>query len=351
MSAPIPPAGQILGGRYEIRKALGTGNFGEVYEVFDHHLKVLCALKIHKQTVAGPWTEAQILKQLDGEYVLKVLNADLAAGRPYVVTHLATHGTIADKIVPNIGVPITKAVRWARQACQGVSRVHDQRLLHRDIKPENLFIDRHQSILVGDLGLAQLQDASGLADAAGSIPTLAPEVARIGTRGQNPTTVRVYSIAADVYSLGATLFWMLSGTQPVPGASSFGDVWEARQPDVWEVAPHVSRGLRDIVNKSIARDPADRYRSADALDSALGGRSQPAREWTQVQPHPGHAQCFIGTKGSSCIEVCAIPTNVRTQLDVVARHSASRRAVKTAQRTVSKSGLSSALRSSFHSCN
>lgn len=350
MTAPIPAA-QIIAGRYEIRKALGNGNFGEVYEVFDYYLKELCALKIHKQTVAGPWTEAQILKQLDGEYILKVLNADLAAGRPYVVTDLATHGTIANQIEPDIGVPIAIAVRWARQACQGVARIHDHKLLHRDIKPENLFIDHHQNVLVGDLGLAQLQDTNGLADAAGSIPTMAPEVARIGARGQHPTTARVYSIAADVYSLGATLFWMLSGTQPVPGASSFDDVWAARQPDVWDAAPHVPQGLRDIVNKSIARDLAERYPSADALDSALGGRSQATREWTRVQPHNGHEQCFIGTKGSSCIEVCAIPTGVRTQLKVIAQHAGSRRAVRAAQRTVSRSGLSSALRSSFHSCN
>ncbi|EUA03197.1 tyrosine kinase family protein [Mycobacterium kansasii 824] len=189
-----------------MRKALGSGAFGEVYEVFDHNLKQVCALKIHNRMVAGPWTEAQILRQLDGEYILKVLNADLAEGAPYVVTHLATNGTIADQIQPDVGVPITAAVRWARQACQGVARIHDQKLLHRDLKPENLFIDGRHDVLVGDLGLAQLQDENGLADAAGSIPTMAPEIARIGAPGQNPTTARVYSIAADVYSLGQLCF-------------------------------------------------------------------------------------------------------------------------------------------------
>ncbi|OZC78010.1 hypothetical protein CH251_04975 [Rhodococcus sp. 06-462-5] len=351
MTAPIPPTAQIVDGRYEIRKALGSGKFGEVYEVFDHYLKESCALKIHKQTVAGPWTEAQILKQLDGEYVLKVLNAGLAGGRPYVVTDLATHGTIADQIDPDVGVPISTAVRWARQACQGVARIHDQKLLHRDIKPENLFINHRQDVLVGDLGLAQLQDANRLADAAGSIPTMAPEVARIGAPGQNPTNLRVYGVAADVYSLGATLFWMFAGAQPVPGASSYGDVWSAPQPDVWDVAPHVPQGLRDIVNKSIARDSVERYASAAALDSALGGRSLPAREWNRVQPHTGHEQCFSGTKGHSCIEVCAIPTGVRTQLNIIARHAASHRAIKAAQRTVASSGLPAALRSAFHACN
>ncbi|MBP2455161.1 protein kinase domain-containing protein [Mycolicibacterium lutetiense] len=243
------------------------------------------------------------------------------------MANLATNGTIADKIQPGVGIPIATAVRWARQAYQGVARIHDQKLLHRDIKPENLFIDSRQDLLVGDLGLAQLQDENGLADAAGSIPTMAPEVARIGAPGHNPRTARVYGIAADVYSLGATLFWMLAGAQPVPAASSYGDIWKASQPDLWNVAPHVPQGLRDIINKSIARDPVKRYASAAGFDSALGGWSPPPRHWTRIKSHPGHEQCFSGTKGTSILEVCAIPTGVRTQLIIVACHSASRRAV------------------------
>jgi serine/threonine protein kinase len=93
MTAAIPTVGQIIAGRYEVRNALGSRAFGEVHEVFDHNLKQACALKIHNRMVAGPWTEAQTLRQLDGEYILKVLNADLAEGAPYVVTHLATNGT------------------------------------------------------------------------------------------------------------------------------------------------------------------------------------------------------------------------------------------------------------------
>ncbi|MGN7778851.1 serine/threonine-protein kinase [Mycolicibacterium sp. 22603] len=351
MNAPTSGSGQVIAGRYEVRNALGSGSFGEVYEVFDHNLKEVCALKVHRQLVAGPWTEAQILRQLDGEYILKVLNADLAGGAPYVVTHLATNGTVADQIEPGVGISITRAVRWARQACQGVARIHDQKLLHRDIKPENLFIDDRQDVLVGDLGLAQLQDGSGLADAAGSIPTMAPEIARIGVPGQNPTTARVYSVTADVYSLGATLFWMLSGAQPIPGASSYSDVWGAAQPDLWDAAPHVPQGLRDIVNKSIAPQPADRCVSAAQFDSALGGWSPPSRNWTRVKPHPGHEQCFRGAKGTSLLEVCAIPTGIRTQLNIVACHAASRRAVQKANRTVPRSGLSAGLRSAFHACN
>jgi hypothetical protein len=93
-----------------------------------------------------------------------------------------------------------------------------------------------------------------------------------------------------------------------------------------EVVGHVPhQGLRDIVNTAIARAPADRYPSASAFDAALGGRSLPAREWTRTAPHPGHEQCFTGTKGTSRLEVCAVPTGKRTP----AQHRGETRGLKT----------------------
>lgn len=349
MTATPTPA-QLIAGRYEVNEALGQGAYGEVYEVFDLHLKQVCALKLLKTTPFGDWAEAQILRQVHGEYILPVLNADLAAGRAYVVTDLATHGTVANQITPDVGVPIAMGVRWARQACQGVARLHDHKLLHCDIKPENLFLNDRQDALISDLGLAQLQDQDGMALACGSKPTMAPEVARVGVSGQYSPTNRTYGVRSDVYSLGATLFWILAGVQPVPGVKTNADVWNAPQPDLWDAAPHVGQGLRDIVNKSIARDPDDRYDSPAAFDAALGGRTLPVREWTRVVPHAGHVQCFSGARGTSHLEVCSVPTGKRTQIVIVVRHVGTHRAVKKAERTVSRAGLAAALRSVFRQC-
>lgn len=344
------PTSRIIAGRYEVRRPLGKGNFGEVYEVLDLHLKHVCALKLLATTPFGNWAEAQILRQVHGEFILPVLGADLAAGRCYVVTELATHGTVAHQIT-SVGIPITLATRWARQACQGVARLHDHRLLHGDIKPENLFLNSRQDALVGDLGLAQLQDSNGMVEACGSKPTMAPEVARVGVPGQAVPTTRTYGVRSDVYSLGATLFWMLAGAPPVPGARTTADVWFASQPDLWLVAPHVSQGLRDIVNKAIARNPSDRYASPADLDAALGGRSLQTRAWTRVNPHSGHEQCFVGDKiGASQVQVCAVPTGKRTRIDIEASHAKSGRAIKKASRNVAKSSLASGLRSTFRAC-
>jgi len=344
------PAAQIIAGRYEVRKSLGMGNFGEVYEVFDHYLQQTCALKLLKTTPFGAWAEAQILRRLHGEYILPILNADLAQGRGYVVTELATHGTVADQITQDVGVPVVTAVRWARQACAGVARIHDHNLLHCDIKPENLFLDERGDVLVGDLGLAQLMDQNGMVHAAGSIPTMAPEVAQVNAPGQAPPSPYTYSVRSDGYSLGATLFWMLAGNQPVPGVKSHGDVWAAPQPDLWKVAPHVPQGLRNIVNIAINRDPSGRYATPSALDAALGGRTLPARQWTRVAAHPGHVQCFEGVKGGSRLGVCAIPTGNRTQIDIRVHHVGTHRAVRNVGRTVPSAGLAAALRGTFRLC-
>ena len=345
------PTTRIIAGRYEVTRLLGRGTFGEVYEVVDLHLKQICALKLLETTPFGNWAEAQILRQVHGEFVLPVLNADLAAGRAYVVTELAMHGTVADQIISGVGIPLALATRWTRQACQGVARIHDHRLLHGDIKPENLFLNSRKDALVGDLGLAQLQDENGMVEACGSKPTMAPEVARVGVPGQAVPTTRTYGVGSDVYSLGASLFWMLAGAPPIPTARTNVDVWEAPQPDLWEVAPHVPQGVRDIVNRAIARDPRDRYASPADLDAALGGRTLPPRVWTRVTPHSGHEQCFVGDKsGASQLQVCVSPTGKRTRLNIEVRHTKSDRAVRKAGRTVLRSSLASGLRGTFHAC-
>lgn len=95
--------------------------------VFDHHLQQTCALKLLNRTVFGVWTEAQVLNRLHGEHVLPMGNADLAQGVPY----LATEGTVADQNHTRCRRPIATAVRWARQACQGVARVHPPVAMHQ----------------------------------------------------------------------------------------------------------------------------------------------------------------------------------------------------------------------------
>lgn len=162
-----------------------------------------------------------------------------------------------DRLDTTLGVAEEQAVSWVRDACNGLARVHRHGLLHRDVKPENLFLTESAKCLVGDLSLAGVQNASGCVAAGGTLETMAPEVGAVDIPGY-AGDVEVYCVRSEVFSLGATLYWMLAGTPPVTG-TRYRDAAAASPVDLWELAPHISRGTRDIVMKTLGRDPAIRY--------------------------------------------------------------------------------------------
>jgi serine/threonine protein kinase len=139
---------------------------------------------------------------------------------PYLVTELAEHGTVQSKIdaAHGAGISPPQAIRWTRQACQATARTHDAKLLHTDIKPDNLFLDANDNVQLGDFGFATLMDGNGLGHTSGTVTTLAPEVAQAIIDGRAQAT----SIASDVYSLGATLYEMLTGQPSYSPAPGFG---------------------------------------------------------------------------------------------------------------------------------
>jgi serine/threonine protein kinase len=357
MTGPVAPnalpVGFILNNRYEVLAPLGGGANGAVYEVRDHNTGQISALKLLLTfNPTAPWEEAHILTGLEGEFILPVRNADVANGLPFLVTPVASHGTLADKIVTGVGVSTNDAVRWVRQATQGIARIHDLGLLHNDIKPDNIFLDADGDALVGDLGLASLRDIHGHGPFAGTPSTMAPEVATIGaTVPQADWQLhRPTSAASDIYSLGATLYWLLAGHpphhDPTGGIATMASVAAGPPPDLFDIAPHIPQGLRDIVHKAMSRNPADRYPIPAAFDAALGSRTRQVRTWSRIPPHPGHVTCFTGTGNSSGLAVCAVRTGPRSRHQIQIRHVASGRRVAPWP-TVPAAGLSRALRATF----
>lgn len=140
--------GLLIAGRYLVRRRLGGGTQGEVYEVEDVNERVVVALKLLRPPSTGwppggPWEEAQILRHLADSHILPIRNADQTAGQPYMVTELAVHGTLEDRLdsAAPLGLDVDEVVSWLRQACHGVARAHAVRLLHNDLKPGNCFVN------------------------------------------------------------------------------------------------------------------------------------------------------------------------------------------------------------------
>ena len=346
-SAAPSPIGSVIADRYEVLGSLGSGQHGEVWRVHDNHLDADYALKLlGSNQIARHWAEARQLNSLSGDYILPIRNADTTPeGTRYLVTDVAEHGTVMDRIDPILGVPEDQAVDWVRHACNGLARVHRQALLHRDVKPDNLFLTAAGRCLIGDLSLAGLQNTSGCVAAGGTLETMAPEVGAVALPDYVGDT-EVYSVRSEVFSLGATLYWMLAGRPPVTG-TRYADAATAFPADLWELAPHVSRGTRDIVTKALSRDPANRYANPAALAAALGRRSRPERRWVRVVAHPGHERCYEGLKSGRTVNLCVLRKSASTGYVLQLRHDPSGRRLPQDGMTATASGLNRAIRSAI----
>lgn len=308
MNMPVP---QVINGRYVVVRPLGSGSQGSTWVVRDLYQGEEVALKLIGHEF-GPWQEAQVLTALRDRHILPVRNADYVAGVKFLVTELARNGTVEDHIIAqgSRGVDQRQAVRWARQTCEGLVRTHAAGLLHNDIKPANIFLDSVGEALLGDFGLAMLRDPQGTTPAAGTFETMAPEVAaQLMTPGARPGTV-----ASDIYSLGATLYWMLAGVpsyNAVPGLTpaQLAVAAASNMPvAVRDRAPHIGQALAQRVNRAMARDPADRYESASAFSAALGNLPAAKRHWIRTDECGGHWGCWRGVAESrSTVLICAIP--------------------------------------------
>lgn len=300
-------AGTLIDSRYVVRRSFDPSGQGDVYEVLDlsqNQVVVLKLLDLSKMEPGGEWEEARILTGLRGDYILPVHNADVASGVPYVVTELAQHGTLAS-ITPPTGLLPSRAVRLIRDACRGATRALDVGLLHRDIKPANIFLNERDQALLGDFGLARLLDEHGRAPGGGTLTTMAPEVA---ARGH-------CTVASDVYSLGATLYFLLAGRFPhdvkqLTDLATYQTLVATRAPPkIRDVAPHVDVGLARIVGQAMAGRPVERYARPQGLDQALGSLRKEGTQWRRTDEHAEHKGCWRGErKGREDVVVCAVPT-------------------------------------------
>lgn len=347
------PTGMVVDGKYEILGPLGRGGQATVYRVKDHFLQTEVALKlvatVSPHTV---WHEASMLRSLRGQFILPVLNADVVSGAAYVITEIARHGTVDDKI-PVEGTSVQDSVRWTLQAARGLSRMHDHGLLHNDLKPGNLFLDDQSSALVGDLGYASQLGPDGKAELTGGTPQVMPpevaDVLLVHLLGKSVATSRVCSIRSDVFALGASLYWLLVGRAAFQGSDQLEVLTNAAASacaPLRQVAPHIPHSLARVVEKAMSPDPADRYASASEFDHALARSPMPDRVWNRVAPHSGHRQCYVGNKKKSEVTVCVSSRPVGgSSLVIESRHASGRRAAP--DQTTTSARLAVVLRASF----
>ena len=297
-------------GRYRLERRLGTGAFGTVWLAHDDVLEAPVAVKVladnwaHRLDIVDRFlSEARLLRRADSNRVVQVYDiGELPDGRPYFVMEYADAGTLADLLTAG-PLPVSEALRLTALAARGAAALHKAGIVHRDIKPTNVLLrsapDGSHRVLLADLGLAKsLAQGSGLTLAAGSAGYQPPEQAQPG-----------YGIdeRADVYSLGAVGYELLTGT--VPGAPGQVVRPDRLRPDV---SPDVQRALLRALEPDRERRWPTAREFAEELER-LAAEAAPTRR--QRRPHSRHrsvammAGLFVVVAAAAAAAVLNFPSS------------------------------------------
>src|SRR5262245_227487 len=265
---PVP----VVIGRYRILEPLGAGGMGVVYKAADSRLNRVVAIKtLRHGFYAGPeslvrfGTEGEAGALLDCPNIVRVLDAGDTEAGPYLVMEFLPGGSLARKLARG-PLPACDAAELVRTLALAVEHAHEHGVLHRDLKPGNILLDADGTPKVSDFGLARLiEDGSGVTqslDLMGTPAYMAPEQAGGRTKEFGPAT--------DVYGLGAILYECLTGQAPFRGTKD-EVVRKVRDADpVSPIRYQAECGnLAAVCLKCLAKRPADRYPSAQALADDL----------------------------------------------------------------------------------
>jgi len=261
-------------GRYELLEKVGAGGMGAVWRARDTVLKRTVALKLLPRHRAGDSRfitrfrrEATLASRIQHPNVVTVYEIGRSGDRHYIAMEFVEGQTVAERLKGGEPLSESEALDIARQVCEGLLVAHDQGIVHRDIKPSNIMISRSGLVKVADLGLAKAIEDEG--------PGLTHSGAVLGTpRYMSPEqcrSARNLDHRTDIYSLGATLFHMLTGRPPYKGVmfEIMRQHQEAPIPDVQQVNPVVSGATAGLVGKMMAKNPARRPQSCHEIIAAI----------------------------------------------------------------------------------
>ncbi|HEY7326074.1 MAG TPA: protein kinase [Gemmataceae bacterium] len=265
-------------GEYDVLERLGSGGMGEVYKARHRRLGKLVALKVlpagsqnSHERAARFQREMQAVGQLEHPNVVEAHDAGEQSGVVYLAMKLID-GVDLDRLVEQRGpLPIVEACEMIRQAALGLHYLHERDLVHRDVKPSNLMRTSDGTVKVLDLGLARWciegQEEFGLTGTGRGMGTpdfLAPEQIESAADAD---------VRADLYGLGGTLFYLLTGRPPFAHhSSSFSKLQAHRSeppPDVRTLRPEVTAELAALVQRLLAKKPEDRLTTAAEVAVAL----------------------------------------------------------------------------------
>lgn len=295
--------GDVRIGNYDILSRLGAGGMGTVFKARHRRMKRIVALKVlspqlckDEGFVARFQREVETIARLGHPNIVMAYDADESESGHFLVMEFVDGRDLASFAEKNHPVPVREAVDAILQSARGLEFAHQHGIIHRDIKPANLLRDKNGIVKVTDLGLARasatdVEDAEshGLTQAGGVVGTvdyMAPEQA------VDSTTV---DHRVDIYSLGATLYFLLTGKPPFSGKSVMAVLLKHREAaplSLCEVRPDVPRALDEVFQRMMAKKADDRHPSMTAviadLEKVMSGLTRP-----DVPPVPQAPQMSV----------------------------------------------------------
>ncbi|MFN2471516.1 MAG: Stk1 family PASTA domain-containing Ser/Thr kinase [Gaiellaceae bacterium] len=261
----------LFDGRYRVLRKLGRGGMADVYLAEDEELGRRVAIKILNERHAADdqfierfRREATNAAGLSHPNIVSIYDRGEAEGTYYIAMEYLEGSTLKDIVLRGGPLPVEDAIAYTRDVLNALRFAHRKGIVHRDIKPHNVLVDSDERVKVTDFGIARA-GASQMTEAGSIIGTaqyLSPEQARGGSIDQR----------SDLYSVGIVLYEVLTGTVPFSGdtpveiamkhLSAVPEAPSARRPDL-------PPALDQIVLRALAKDPEDRYQTAEEMDAEL----------------------------------------------------------------------------------
>ncbi len=262
--------GMIIGARYEILEKIGTGGMSDVYKARDSKLSRFVAIKVLKQEfaenanfVAKFRVEAQAAAGLMHPNIVNVYDVEEENDAHYIVMELVEGITLKKYIEKKARLSVKEAISIAIQVSMGIEAAHNNHIIHRDIKPQNIIISKEGKVKVTDFGIAKAATSNTItSNVMGSVHYTSPEQARGGYSDEK----------SDIYSLGITLFEMLTGRVPFNGDTTVAIAIKHIQepiPSPRDYIPEIPVSVEQIVFKCCQKSPDRRYQSVAELAADL----------------------------------------------------------------------------------
>lgn len=258
--------GMMVGDRYEILEKIGTGGMSDVYKAKCHKLNRFVAVKVLKQEfsenanfVSKFKTEAQAAAGMMHPNIVNVYDVGEESGTYYIVMELVEGITLKQYIEKKARLSVKEAISIAIQVSMGIEAAHRNHIIHRDIKPQNIMISKDGKVKVTDFGIAKAVTSNTItSNVMGSVHYTSPEQARGGYSDEK----------SDIYSLGITMFEMLTGRVPFNGETTVAIAIKHIQepmPSPREYIPEIPISVEQIVFKCTQKSPDRRYQSMAEL--------------------------------------------------------------------------------------